>query len=238
MKLVELFRQLSYGELSNLSISDSGSGHIKEEKWPQLVQYTNDGLMALFKRFTLRQKDLIIEQVAHITNYHLKLKFAESFGSDACWPYIKDLPNEKFQDDVIRILTVHDIFGNRVPLNDDGNPNSMFTPQPDVLQIPRPVSGRPLSIVYQASHPKLDDRLGGPVNVLDQEMDLPHYLENTLKQYVASKVFSHLNGQENILKSQEYMAAYEADCLGIEQSDLVNQTFQTTHSKLEQRGFV
>jgi hypothetical protein len=34
------------------------------------------------------------------------------------------------------------------------------------------------------------------------------------------------------------MAAYEAICVEIEQRDLVNQTFNTSHTKLEQRGFV
>ncbi|KAB2751803.1 hypothetical protein [Brucella anthropi] len=238
MKVVELFRELSFGELSNLAISNDGSGDIIENKWPQLIQYTNSALTMLHKRFILRENDLIIEQVAHITNYHLTPKYAESSGSNASWPYIKDLPDEKFEDDLLKILSVHDIYGRTLPLNDTQDCNSLFTPQPDILQIPRPVAGQPLSIVYQAKHRKLDDRGDGPDNVLDQEIFIPHYLDNALRLYIAHYVFSHMNGQENIIKSQEYLAAYEADCLRIEQSDLVNQTFQTSQSKLEQRGFV
>jgi hypothetical protein len=41
MKIVDLFRQLSFGELSNLALGNSGSGTIVDEKQPQLVQYVN-----------------------------------------------------------------------------------------------------------------------------------------------------------------------------------------------------
>lgn len=235
MKIMELFRQLSYGELSNLSISDSGSGLIVVDRQPQLVHYANDGLLSLHARFMLSEKDLLVEQVEHITNYHLVRKFTESAGSDVEWPYIKDLPEEPFEEDLIRILSVHRADGYKFPLNDSDDYNSLFTPQPNILQVPTPRDGEPLSIVYQAGHYKLDDR---PGHILDQEIYLPIYLENALQLYVAHKVFSHMNGQENMIKSQEYLMAYEADCLGIEQRDLVNQTFHTSHRKLEQRGFV
>lgn len=238
MKVVELFRQLSYGELSNLSVSNSGSGEIQQEKWPQLIQYANDALMALYSRFVLSEKHVLLEQVAHITNYHLRPKYAESSSSTAEWPYIKDLPEEPFIGDVIRILRVQSVEGWPYPLNDAGRADSLYTPQPHILQVPRPQAGEPLSIVYQAQHRILDDRETGPDNILDQIIDLPHYLENALKLFIAYKVFGHMNGQENSAKSIEFLAAYEASCQDIERRDLVNQTSHTTHSKLEQRGFV
>ncbi|AZO48057.1 hypothetical protein [Mesorhizobium sp. M4B.F.Ca.ET.058.02.1.1] len=104
MKIVDLFRQLSFGELSNLAISESGSGQIILEKRPQLVQYTNDALLAIYSRFLLSEKDLLIELVNQITNYHLIPKYAETSGSDVDWPYIKDLPDEPFTGDLIKIL--------------------------------------------------------------------------------------------------------------------------------------
>lgn len=238
MKIVDLFRQLSYGKLSNLAISNEGSGEIVKEKWPQLVQYTNEALLALHSRFLLSEKTLLIELVNHITNYHLRRKYAETSGSDVDWPYIKDLPNEPFEEDLIRVLQVFDSEGRLLPLNDVENPRSLFTPQPNILQVPNPVGGTEICLVYQATHRRLDDRLDGPDNILDQQIDLPIYLENPLALYIAYKVFSDMNGQENIIKGQEYLAAYEAACLEIEHRDLVNQTYHTSHSKLEQRGFV
>jgi len=238
MKVIELFRQLSYGELSNLSISDSGSGLIIEEKHPQLIHYINDGLLALHTKFILSEKTLMVEQVAHITNYHMRRRYTETSGSDVDWPYIKDLPDEPFNEDLIKILEVYRADGMKFPLNDTADPCSLFTPQPNILQIPYPVAGVEIAIVYQAHHPKLDDRIDGPDMLVDQLIEIPIYLENALQLFVAGKVFSHMNGQENIMKSQEYQMGYEADCANVEKNDLVNQTTSISHHKLEQRGFV
>jgi len=238
MKVIELFRQLSYGELSNLSISDSGSGSIIKDKQPQLIHYINDGLLALFTKFILSEKSLLVEQAAHITNYHMRRRFTETSGSDVDWPYIKDLPNEPFEEDLIKILEVYRADGFKFPLNDTANPYSLFTPQPNILQVPYPAAGDELAVIYQAHHPKLDDRIDGPNNLVDQLIDIPVYLENALQLFVAGKVFSHMNGPENIMKGQEYQAGYEADCSLVDENDLANQTTSTSHQKLEQRGFV
>lgn len=240
MKISDLFRQLSFGELSNLAISNSGDGTIVEAKWPQLIQYTNDALTALHTRFVLSEKEIVIEQMENITRYQLRSEHSESTGTGDEL-YIKDTPEDPFKDDLIRVLEVWGIAGYKLPLNNQEASNSLFTPTPLVLQVPEPVAGDPLSIVYQAKHALLLDLVpeeDPEYDLLDQIIDIPHYLENPLQQWVASKVFSHMNGQENLLKSQEYLAAYEADCLGIEQRDLANQTWHTSHTKLEQRGFV
>jgi len=242
MKISELFRQLSFGELSNLAISESGSGEIVEAKWPQLIHYTNDALTVLYTRFLLREKEVIISQMAEIIQYHLLSKHSETVGTDD-YLYIKDTPEEPFLDDVVRIF---EVWGSnerglvQFPLNDEGNSASLFTPSPLILQVPRPADGIPLSILYQAYHPRLADipAEGETAIDLDQIIDIPHYLNNALQKWVASEVFSHMNGQENLIKGQEYKADYEAACLEVEQRDLASQSWRPTHTKLDQRGFV
>ena len=234
MKILELFRRLAYGELSNLAIN-GGNGLLAEASHPQMIQYVNEGLLRLYSRFILEEKVILIEQYEHIISYHLKNKFSESAGADIAYPYIKDMPDEPFRGDVIKILQVSDELGNVYVLNDKDNPSSLFTPQPDILQIPSPVEGVPLSITYQARHYTLDDRIG---KILDQEIDLPFFLEGALQSFVAYKTYSHMNGQENIGKGQENLQAYELICIETEMKDLINQSFHTSHNKLEQRGFV
>lgn len=231
MKLEDLFSRLSYGELSNLSIGNEGRGSIREEDIPKVVAHTNDGLLRIYSRFVLSTKQLLVEQVRHITNYHLIPKFAESTGSDVEWPYIKDLPDEKFQGDLIRVLEVHDDRG-ELPLNDTGNPRSLFTPYPQVLQVPEPRAGKPLSIEYQARHITLNNE------DLDQEILIPFVLEGALQSFVAYKIFSHMNGQDNQVKSQEHLNTYDGICIDVEARDLVNATTATSHYKLQERGFV
>lgn len=231
MKLEDLFSRLSYGELSNLSIGNEGRGSIREEDIPKVTAHVNDGLLRIYSRFVLSTKQLLVEQVRHITNYHLIPKYAESSGSDVEWPYIKDLPDDKFLGDLIRILEVQDDRG-KLPLNDTGNPRSLFTPYPQVLQVPEPRAGKPLSIEYQARHITLNN------DDLDQEILIPFVLEGALQSFVAYKIFSHMNGQDNQVKSQEHLNTYDGICVDVEARDLVNATTATSHYKLEERGFV
>lgn len=234
MRIQELFRLLSYGELSNLDLSGEGSGTIKKERHPQLISYVNDALLKIYSRFPLLQKDLIIELQSHISMYPLRLEYAESVGSSVKYPFIKDRVGNEFTEDVIKIIEVHSSCGHEYALNDKGNPHSLFTPQPDVLQVPYPKAGLALGIQYQARHPKLIDTGS---KVLAQNIELPFFLESALQNYVGHKVYGHMNGAENTVKSQEFMVNYERICVDIEQRDLVNQTFGTTQSKLETRGF-
>ena len=137
LKLSDLFRELSFGELSNLAISGSGSGTILEAKWPQLIHYTNDALNALHGRFILAEKELLIEQVADETRYHLLSSYAVNggAGSGVAHHYIKDQPEEPFQDDLIKVLQVWGTAG-KYALTDQGNDYSLFTPTPLLLQVP------------------------------------------------------------------------------------------------------
>lgn len=235
MEIVALFRRLAYGELSNLSIN-KGNGELSEEKHPQIIQYANEGLLRLFSRFVLKERNLILVQSSHVLNYHLKREFAESSNSDSVrHRYIKDCAEQPFKEDVIRILAVYDEEGCQLPLNDKEDCRSLFTPQPDVLQVNNPEDDKQLALIYQARHRILNDRTE---KIMEQEVDLPFFLESALQNYIAYKVYSHMNGPENIMKGQEYLAAYEAICVDVEQRDLVNQSYHTSHNKLEQRGFV
>ncbi len=234
MKVRELFERLSYGELSNLSIGMDGSGQITEKGKPKLISYINDGLLNIYTRFKLKEDTLIIEQVQHITSYHLTKRFAESSESDEPYKYIKDLPGEPFRDDVIKIVEVYDSYGRPRILNDVENASSLFVPYPTELQVPYPTQGVALSVGYQARH----DPLKKDGDVESQDIELPFILEGPLQSYVAYKVYSHMNGQENLTKAQEYFQTFETSCTDIEGDDTVNKTFSTTHDKLRKRGFV
>ena len=232
MKLEDLLSRLSFAELSNLSIGNDGSGSIKEEDIPKIVAYVNDGLIRIYSRFVLCTKNLLIEQASHITNYHLTKKYTTSTEADVPWQYIKDLPNDPFKGDVIRILEVYDSMGREYVLNDKDDPNSLFTPAPQLLQVPNPKAGQNFGVLYQASHDYVNN------DDLQQEIVIPFVLEGALQAFVAYKVFSHMNGQENQVKSQEHLNTYDGICQDVEERDLVNATFATSHHKLEKRGFV
>lgn len=238
MKVSELFKNLSYGELSNLAISEEGSGNIVDNKQPQIIQYANEGLIRLFSRFNLRQKDVIVELYPHITYYYLRSRFAVSHpSSNEPYRYIRDREGDPFIDDVIKILDVKDIYGNKRVLNDVLDNYSVFTPQPDIIQILDPKSGALLFVTYQARHPVLDTDSASS-SFMDQDIDVPFFCEGALFNFIGHKVYCHMNGPENTTKSQELLQNYELICAEIEQKDLMNQTFSTNQHKLEQKGFV
>lgn len=232
MTLEELFSKLSRGELSNLSISGEGSGEIAEDHIQQLIDYTNEGMLKLYSRFVLREDDLMIEQQAHITQYHLLPKFTQSHGSSKVTKYILDVHCAPFNGDLIKILRVFDLNGCERPLNDEESYSSVYTPQPHVLQVPYPIQGEPLVISYQAKHREL------ATSDMKDVLDLPSTLEIPLQNYIAYKVFCHMNGQENIAKGQEFLSSYEADCLEIENKDLVNGSKSNTPTRFNRRGWV
>lgn len=235
MNLNQFFESLALGELKNLAMAENST--IIPEDRPQIVKLANDGLLALCSKFVLIQRDMMIEMREALTNYHMLKRYAMSqYNEDSPpdrfnLPYIVDNIGEPFQEDVIKILSVYNSFGQKMPLNDLNQPASVFTPQGNVLQVPFPIPGQALTLEYQAKHPKLDHC------ECDDEIFLPDVLHTALSAYVAGKVFMHMNTQENTAKGQEHMMNYETICQDVIDKDLVSTSTVTTNEKLEQRGF-
>lgn len=233
MLVSKLLENLSYGELSNLSLSGEGSGEILEAKRPKIIKYANDGLLRLFSRFVLDYNELLLEQQSFITDYRLTRNHSSSNTErpvDAV-PYILDTAAQPFREDIIKIIDAYGVGGHQYPLNDSEKPNSLFTPQPTTLQVPYPVQGALLSVIYQAKHVELapDD--------LTAEIDLPEVLHEALSAYIAYKVFSHMNGQENAVKAAEHLANYESICGSVIENDLVNSSRSTTNERFQRGGW-
>ena len=233
MNIEDLFRNLSLGELSNLALSGEGSGTILENYRQKIILYANDALTRLHTRFPLRTKYVLIEMYAHITNYHLLPRFARNTTPKVeTYTYILDLPLEPFVDEVLQVEWVFDSYGCLLPLNDAGNPCSLFTPQNKVIQIPNPVAGTALNVVYRTKHDELD------FTKLDQPIVLPDTLHSAFTAYIAYKVYSHMNTAEASNKAQEHLAFYESVCAEVQEHDTVNATISTTNQRFESKGWV
>jgi hypothetical protein len=232
MNLGELFKKLSHSHLSNLSIGDDGAGTVPTGKRAQVVTHINEVLLRVFTRFVLYEKSVLIETYSSRVNYPLETRFAQSSGSDETHKYIMDF-EEPFTGDVLKILAVYNNFGATFVLNDIEDFWSLFTPQPNVLQVPHPQNGQALAIQYQARHPII------PSDAEDEfPLLVPAYLEGAVTAAVGGAIIGSMNGQDNLLKQQTLTAEYEAICLDIESKDLVNQTASTSDTKFAKRGFV
>ena len=233
MELTELYSQLSFGELSNLSLSNNGDGTIVEEKKPQIVGFANEALLRLYTRFVLKQNDLILEMRPNVTFYHLLARYAEQSwdsASEIPYPYIRDLSREKFTEDVLRILSIYDNNGNERPLDDRERYDSLFVPQPNTIQNPSPKIGEYLNVLYQAKHPRL---------IVDEvtTIELPDVLNEALKAYIAFKVTGAMNTNEMQAVAQGHYAMYEGICQEVVDRDILGSTQTSTNVKFRKRGW-
>ena len=234
MNLEKLYAQLSMGALSNLNFAEEGMGTIAEQHRPMVVMFTNEALLRLYSRFILLTKDLLVEQYAHITYYHLRKRFAYSnwVPLEEKVAYIVDQPEDPFTEDVIKILQVSDSRGAVLPLNDAEHVDSVYTPQAKLLQVPRPKAGVALSILYQARHPEVTGE------DLEQEIDVPDVLLSALLAYVGYQAFASVNTEVSLMKSQEQLALYETLGTEAEDKDLVSTSISSTNVRFNKRGWV
>lgn len=219
MQLSKLFSDLSYNELSNIAIGGNGSGSIPGQHHGRILTLTNQGLLDLFSRFRLAEKNVHVETQEGLTLYYLRVVHARSNLEPGYPKYIVDGPENLFTGDVVKILEVFDELGEAVSLNNALDADSLYTAGFDCLQVSKPVPTNAYMLIYQAQHPELV--MGGD-GILDltQNIELPLALYGALRAWIGHKIFSSMNGPEHLTKGQELLGYYELTCQQSEKSDL------------------
>ena len=228
----DLTTRLAYGELHNLAVADSATpGTIRAADAVKVLSHTNQGLKHLFSKFVLKEKEVILDLESTIGTYFLRAEYSlhNTTGITVPTKYIVDSPVDIFKEDIVKILHITDFAGEPVYINDHEQPYSVFTPTFDSIQVPTISSGDKLSIIYQAKH---DDISEGT-----DEISIPFFLEEALQYYVASKIYSHMNGQEHAAKSIEYISKFNELCQDVLVKDLITINGSSTNTKLDIRGF-
>lgn len=234
MNVTQFLARLSYGPLSNISMSNDGSGVIAVGKHPALIQHINDGLLRLHTKFILIENELVIEQREDVTSYIIDKAYSVSQAAVPPNDYIRDTVELPYTNDLIKILSVWETGATQLPLNDANHDDSLYTPKFNVLQVPDPVVGAPLYVLYQARHVELASSGAG---YLDQLINLPDVLIEGLEAFVAYKVYQGMNGQEHAVKAADYLTTFDRICVEVTAKDLVNSSMSNTNTKFEQRGF-
>lgn len=230
----DFYKKLSFGPLSNLSMANEGDGTILTGSKGKMVNYINDGLLDLYTRLNIWEKEVLIKLMGGYTNYRLLARHSESYkiaNPDSEYDiFIIDalLP---FEQDVVKVLSVYNQDGRILPLNDTERGDSVYTPYNNVVQVLRPIQGYHLSIMYQAKHRKIE------YGVDSSLIYLPEALWDALVNYIAGKVFSSMNGAENTAKGAEYTQKYENSVARAIVDNLVGTSPSTSNTKFEKRGF-
>ena len=233
MNLTELYKDLSYGKLSNLGMSMDGGGDIVDAQKPKILLAADEALLLLYSRFTLSVKSAWIQAYSRISNYHLEARFYEaSPTSQEDYLYIKEVDDEEFTDDVIRVVGVYDKGGTSLPLNDDTQKLVITTPLPKTIRISKPITGDLYKVEYQAKHAPL--LLATP----EQEIYLPEMLYTALRSYVAYRIYSDMSAQGSEMKAAEHLGSYESICQYAIDHDLLNIYDTNTNNKFTNHGWV
>lgn len=248
MKLKEIFDQLTYGELSQISIGGGAAGQIRPADYAKMTAHVNLGLAALYKRFNLKQGQLTLQLQPGQTRYVLSNKYAVSARtSREPVRYIKDSSALPFLDDVNKVEVIHSDTGYEYALNNAVDTLSITTPSSKVLVVPAPIVAsddtcpeelwtKNLVITYRAAAVKVGNA-EGDFDPEEVEVELPDTHLEPLLLFVASRVHTPAGIGNEDNTGNMYWQKYELSCQQLEQSNFQIDT-GSQYNRLEKGGWV
>ncbi|CAL9954643.1 virion structural protein [Vibrio phage D292] len=240
MKVSEIFQQLTYGELKQYGIGGFDEKGVSEDDYPELTSHLNLALLKIYTRFPVLERELVLVPIFEKTMYEINSSNTFSSGNPD-W-FIQDTAEMPFTDDIVRMSTVFDQYGNEVPINDENADFSVFTPKHNTLQIPMNVSGS-LAVIYRAKPdtlvaPTEDDDEATFAAFLDTDVVVPEVLVEALFAYVEYRVAKSMGGESGLVQATAAKDLFERLCVEVEKQNLLNTTVTPTDLKPEIRGFV
>lgn len=249
MKLYDIFKSLTYGELSNLAIGNVSAGEISDVNYVPIMNHINMGLTALYTRFKLKENSFVLALQDTQVTYSLLSQYAVSnTKSKELVRYIEDSTFAPFKDDILKIYKVLTPAGIPVSLNMGYHPYTCTTPTANILRVP-PVlvdgstdlpeylrNVNKLTVMYQANHVMLDPDMGSfdPTKI---EMELPQSHLQALLYFVASRVNNPIGLGQEFNAGNTYAAKYERECQLLEAKGMEIDE-DTSSTKFSSRGFV
>ena len=248
MKLKEIFDQLTYGELSQLSIGGSEAGAIAPANYDRLVAHINLAMTALYKRFPIKEGRLLVALQPGRLTYPISSKFAVSNRSSRePVRFILDTLAEPFMDDIHKIERIYTTGGHEFGLNDLEDVYAMMTPTATVLRVPADIVLPPielndelrttqLEVVYRANHIRL---LADGIDLDPEivEVELPYSHLEALLYFVAARMHTPTGMMNETNMGNSYMAKHEQACQQIETLNLrIDQGSQS--NRLGRNGWV
>lgn len=232
MNVGDLFQRLSFGELSNLAMGEDGSGDILSSDKDKLVGHANAVLNELYSRFAHRVEFATVVLQEGVRLYRLAKTYAvtDTTPNNTAPRYITDSLAAPFYGNVIRIRDV--VIPHDPELGPEPSTEHRLIGH-DGIYIPNPVAGLAISVEYQAGHP----RLSQPYDEA-QEITLIPILEEALEAKVASRIYSAMNGEATVAKSQLLNARYEEICAFVKTEGLLQESSVIPSNRLTKGGWI
>ena len=178
-----------------------------------ILGFINLGVLELYKRFTLRNEEYVIELVDGVDIYTMPANFmwvVAAYG----------------EVDVRSTEIV-----NQLPINEEDNPLSVNSVGWNKLQVPVAVGGAYISIIYVAKPDvyELDD--------MNVEIDIPPQMIEALLAYIGYRGNSTVDSGVQTEDNAWYMR-FEASCNKLREYAMVTSDDMYMNKRLSMRGFV
>jgi hypothetical protein len=244
MKLIEIFSQLSQGELSQLSIKGAPQGVINSNNQEMIINAINLGLANLHTRFNLREGNMKLILLPDMYQYQLKSDFViDNPKSTQAVRYIET----DFKDDLAKVERVVTEDGVDLPLNTKSK-YACSTPSTHVLKMPVYVVDQDINlptefltnavdIVYRAMHPKITEEYLYDIDAEEYEIELPYPYLEPLLYFVAGRVHHPIGLSGDFNMGASYAAKFEQACQRLESQNLQIDKGQE-NTRLERNGWV
>jgi hypothetical protein len=241
--LQEFFDTLASGEFSSVAISTSVLDSIKADKYPKIIASMNLGLIEIYKRFTLKTKEINLHEQAGTSLYYIRSDYlASSVARASAKAYLID-PNaeDPFDDEIIKITDAYngdstsDYYLDKIHINNKQFPKlGIFTTAFDTVKLTPPDDSlrtspnntpRIISLVYLASYPKI--LIPTDFDPTKITLYFPDWIQEPLLLYVAARLFmgkTSKMSEGQPPQSITFMAAYENACTKIELYGLAEMT--------------
>ena len=203
-----------------ISLVKDGSLHQTTITEASIIKFINIGLVELYSKFNLSNKETTITLTEGTNKYLLPLDFMNVYSVTTSGIYFRDN---------LGVITpiAEDTF--ELSINIHGDYNSVFFNTPGVITVPLQITGQVLSIVYKASPNVITNQS------LNEEVDIPSQLLEPLMLYVTYLGFMQ-NGGGTPTDTNLYLSRYKAtiqELIGT--GDYLNQYVLDT--KFYNRGF-
>ena len=227
MTLQDIFDALSAGEISQISIGGQPAGAINKQNRAKLLPHINMGLTALFKRFRLKEGNLLLQLKPGRTSYPLNLEYTVSNNGFSSTGLILDT-GSPYKNDLLKVEEVRTELGQVLPLNDSSYLYSLKTPQTKVLYVPKEIvenSGSlpdefrtsKLLVTYRANHTEITFDQNKDFAYEDgADIELPDSHLEALLYFVASRVNNPMGMTNEFHAGNTYYMKYEQACQELE----------------------